>query len=290
MIFTPRGWTRRSTFDGIALFPPGGPDVGHLLYWERMRPLVPVLDIFRRQLGATADSSLLRPRMVITSEGEYAAVATVRDPAGQVQHDLGVVLLDDFYSLLHAVTREPAQFAERAATLLDLVLHDLHQLGDRRRRYLYEAPASWQGRPRGLETDYFPLDFPKQDLMVTVMPAFPRPEGATCVKYVEALLAQQRAESAVEEIGGPVAVRTPLLPGCELAWTTPSQGRRVSRRAVVLEDSRYLYPVLLEGSSDLRAAREPFLSIINSIEPIPAPRAVSGTSSPPAPALTMWEG
>lgn len=288
MISAPRGWTRRSTFDGVALFPPGGPDAGHVLYRERVRPLAPVLDIFRRQLGGDVDVATLRPRLVITNEGEYAAVATVQGRSGEVQHDLGVVLLDDFYSLLHGVTRDPFRFADSSATFLELVLHDVHQLGDRRRRYLYEEPRAWQGRPRGLETDYFPLDFPDQDLMLTVMPAFPRPPGATHGKYVEALLEQQRAESEVAEIGGPVEVRTSLLPGSELTWTCPRDGRRVSRRAVVLEDDRFLYPVLLEGGGDLGAARESLLVVVQSIEPIPAASGPTA-ASPPKSVLNMWD-
>jgi hypothetical protein len=261
-----------------------------VLYRERVRPLAPVLDIFRRQLGEDVDVATLRPRLLSTNEGEYAAVATVRGTSSAVQHELGVVLLDDFYSLLHGVTRDPARFADASATFLDLLLQDLHHLGDRRRRYLYEEPSAWQGRPRGLETDYFPLDYPHQDLMLTVMPALPRPAGATSVKYVEALLEQQRAESAVAEIGGPVAVRTPLLPGSELAWSCLRAARRVGRRVVVLEDDRFLYPVVLEGGGDLGAAREIFHIVVNSIEPIPAPRGTTAVANQPTSALmSMWD-
>ncbi len=294
MIFAPRGWTRRVTADGIVIFPPlpsgPGPAAGHAIYRERVRPLGPVLDIFRRELAEIADVevALLRPRLVITNEGEYAAVVTVRDRSGQVQHDLGVVLLDDFYSLLHAVTRDRSQFAASSAMVLELVQHDTHQLGDRRRRYLYAEPPTWQGRPRGLETDYFPLDYPQQELMLTVMPALPKPLGASSIKYINAMLAWHREEFTVTDVGGPIAVRTPLLQGSEMKWTCAREDRLISRRATVLEDERFLYPVLLEGSGDLAAARESFVGIIHSIEPIPATRSANTSRS--SSAMSMWEG
>lgn len=288
MIYAPRGWTRRSTADGLVLFPRSGPSAGHLIYRERVRPLAPVLDIFRRELGdVDVDVATLRPRLVITNEGEYAAVATVRTRSGKVQHDLGVVLLDDFYSLLHGVTRDPSRFADSGATFLDLVLHDMHQLSDRRRRYLYTEPPGWQGRPRGLETDYFPLDYPEQNLMITVMPALPRPPEGTSAKYVAALIEWQSTQTAVEHIGERVAVRTPHLPGSELNWTALVSNRQICRRVVVLQDERFLYPTMFEGDGDLDAARESFLVVVNSIQPIPAARGNTAAQNATG-ALGLW--
>jgi hypothetical protein len=291
MIYAPRGWTRHSTADGMLLVPPGASEVCHIIYRERVRPLVPVLEIFRHALGGAkdVDATTLRPRLAVTAEGEYAAVATIRSAAGDVQHDLGVVLLDDFYSLLHGVTRDPARWSDTSRQLLDLLVHDLHQLSHRRRRYLYDAPGGWQGRPRGLETDYFPLDYPKQDLMISVLPALPRPQSGTSAKYLQALLEEQKHEVAVADIGGLANVRTQHLPGHELNWTALFEKRQVGRRVVVLEDDRFLYPVFLEGTSDLEAARETFVALVNSIEPIPGPGGATPAQQSAA-ALNLWGG
>lgn len=280
----------RLSVDGMVLFPSGGPAVGHLVYRERLRPLGSVRSIFARELASQPDidPDSLRPRLLVTSEGEYAAAATVRSRDGTRQHDLGVVLLDDSYALLHAVMRDPARFAEASAVLVDVLLADTHQLGVRRRRFLYDEPAAWQGRPRGLTTDYFPLEFPLQNHMLTVLPALPRLGGSRSGPYIEALLAQQRDRFAVEGIHAPSPIRTAALAGYEGAWTCRREPRSYSHRVVVLEDDRYLYPLLLEGASDLTAAREVFVAVVESVQPIPGPRAQGG-DTPATPTLSMWE-
>lgn len=294
MMYAPPGWTRRSTADGVVLLPNGGVEIGHVIYRERVRPLRPVLEIFRGMLASDAEADVdvttLRPRLVITNEGEYAAMATVRSRAGDVQHEFGVVLLDDYHSMLHGVTRDPARFDEHSVIFFDLVVFDTHQLGVRRRRYLHDKPSRWQGRPRGLETDYFPLDYPQQDLMLTVLPAQPRPPNSDSAKFVEALLETQRKQFAIADIGGLAAVQTPHLPGSELNWTCLSDQRQLGRRVVVLEDERYLYPVFLEGTSELALAKEQFIAVVNSIEPIPTARSLDAVEkSTKAKALSMWE-
>lgn len=282
----------RLSVDGVVLFPNGGPSVGHLVYRERLRPLEPVMQIFCRGLAGEPDSDIdleaLHPRLLVTSEGEYAAVATVRSRSATVQHDLGVVLLDDSYAFLHAVTRDPARFAATSATVIELLAGDVHQLGVRRRRFLYGEPAAWQGRPRGLFTDYFPLDFPLQNQMLTVMPALPRPGDRGSAQYIEALLARQRDGSVIDNVQPTVAIRTATLAGHEGAWICRRSPQSHSYRIAVLEDERYLYPVLLEGASDLATAHELFAAVVESIQPIPSARLAS-VDKPAAPSLSMWE-
>src|SRR5262249_50642794 len=163
MIPNLRGWRRTLSGDRITLVHPEGELVGAIRYRESVRPLAAMSAIVGDLIARAAefrDPAVGPIQRGLTEEGEYtcrvAVSGTVRgDPA---RRHIAVVPADDDYALLTGVSRAPSRFDELASSVEPLLAKDAHGRGLRRRRYLYAAPAGWQGLARGLTTEWQPPD------------------------------------------------------------------------------------------------------------------------------------
>ncbi len=270
MIGQPPGWTRHPSGNRIMLFPPGGSALGGIRYDERKAPLVPLSKI----LAAHTQDEGFRVERVgtwercLTIEGEYAATITIGGAlAGTpVQRDLGVVVLDDSYAMLSGYCLSPDSFAEFASAVRNLTRGDVHMLGVRRRRFEYDRPAGWQARARSFSAEWFPPDYPHVDTSITVWPALPS-RTLTAESFLERVVDSTSTprERALITMHGEVR-------GRELVLDSTLDGRAITRRLIVLEDDRYIYPTQLEALAAIADEHTDRLrTLVRSIHPIPRP-------------------
>lgn len=280
MIALPRGWSWKHTAEGSILRPPGGLAAGAIRYAERVRPVRRVIDLVDCELARAPRfevSERLTPEMLITDEGEYAAHLTIRGKAGAtpVQRDFGFVIVDGFYSRIIGTARGAESFALFRDTVRGLLRANALMLHNRPRHYWYQPPCGWQPRTRGLQTDWYPPDFPADCRVLSVWPTTPRSRGGSVEQFVDHLVAQDAAE-LWKLVSGPelstVASRSGLG-GIAVSLSGSFPNRPTShRQLVVLEDHAYLYPLRLEVLGERRAERDRALvsAVIESTRPIPA--------------------
>jgi hypothetical protein len=159
------GFDPRPTAYGYLLVPAAS-RAGFIRYERRVRPLVRISALVDARLAGMTVTERGPIAARFTAEGEYAARVTLRGTHGQwMQRDFGVVLGDDFASVIDAtcVVRAEAELFDSA---VDRLITQL-VLGAplRRRRYRYTAPADRRPRVRDLETDWI------GDGTLTVFPA-----------------------------------------------------------------------------------------------------------------------
>jgi hypothetical protein len=274
-----KGWQKVFSGESLTLYPPGGSQVGGIRYRERVRPMLRVSQIVEQMLARYpqfTSAQVGAMEMIITAEGEYGALVTI---AGQVggapaQRDIGVVFGDDFYAMISALCVVPDRFAEFTQSVTTLVKLDSHALGVRRRRFLYEPPAGWQGLPRGFTTEWSPMDFPRDLSLIHIFPANPVNEPPQAV--LDQMLAEDRGGGFVqEELKGPEPVRSDHgLAG----QTWQIVGRfgdkpKSIRNLIVYKDPRFLYSMRLETMQENLHAQHLalFQQVARSAHPIPMP-------------------
>lgn len=285
MLPTPPGWRSRRRGEAIDLAAPSGAMTYR--YRERVRPLRSAAAIARdwlaRQASFRWDGTLSIERLT-TAEGEHGALVGVdgllaEQPARRV---VGMVFGDDFYALLNGLcvaSSEADAFTELTRTLLHA---DRHELGVRRRRFVYRAPTGWQGRARGLVTEWTPPRFPAEACMLEVFPAVP---SASFDPQV--LLDGLGADAELrEDLSGAIAIP---LPGEWRQLTGIDREGWFARRVAVLDDGRYAYPVRLDtrSSTVVDHGVELLRTLVGSIEPVPAPREIAKLHGA-ATSLAFW--
>lgn len=277
MIPTPQGWHGRRVADGVLFQPSDGPERAVIHYRERVRPLAPLHELAAAAYpdGAFLTAEAEPPEVLATMEGEHALLVTSRQPdrGRAAQRDLGLVLSEDFYSSIAALWLRPEDFAAGTAMVRDLLRADTQLLGERRRRFLYEAPAGWQARARGLEAEWYPLAYPDDRAVITVWPATPLARTSAALLRASLEGRDQAAGFVTEGEHGPEPARSRAgLTGS--AWVRlghfPGQPRGACH-LVALEDDRHLYAFRLETAGpDRQAAHAAALrQIVESACPLP---------------------
>ena len=275
-------WRLHTLADGVALVPPEGPQLGALRIRERLRPLRSAARIFAEAAGhlaATAreDGPIER---IVTVEGEHAAIQVLRGNAAgdPFVRCLGVVFGDDSYCLVDAATTVPAHFAffERSGRVFTSYLS--LGLGHRRhRRFGYTPPAGWHAIPRGLDALWLAPGFPDDRATVSVLAA--RPAGDPPEAVLADLLAGERLDGLTI---GAVGAAEPVFTSGELSgtrWRVAAEidGEAVPLDAFVLEDDRFVYPII--G----RRARDVVERLARTARAIPLPEPQAGQD-----ALLHW--
>ena len=279
MIVIPRGWTLVNELDHLVLVHAGGRDVAVIRYRERCYPLHKVGALVRAELAAHPQFTPAAVpdvvERVLTSEGEYGALATIEgeERGAPAQRDLGYVFGDDFYAVASAVCYRPDQFEEVTKLVREIVVTDTHALGVRRRRYEYSPPRGWQPIVRYFVTDWLAPEYPKDPVHVTVYPANPR--AIAPPNLLAALAASGRGPDSRVEREQIMSLRTPSgLAGevADVAFTTGA--RRTVKQCLVLADQRYTYSMEVTAQSDAQLAihRHEIEELFTSVQPIPAPR------------------
>lgn len=284
MILAVGGWrTERSGHD-LRLIPPEGVERGSIVYRERVRPVLKLERLLERTLGPLAARA--RVDSLVTHEGEYAVHASVVDPGGAVRHDAGFVFVDDYHASIIGTCRARADHERFGAVVRALVTGDSHGFAGRR-RYLYTPPPGWQGLPRGLETHWFPPDYPRNRSTISVPPALPG-----VVDPASLLEARLRVDGAVGyaagEVRGPERLEGAArgLEGTSFAISGTFGGATpFVRELAVLRDASFTYPLHFDsaGGLDQRLeTRRRFHELLRSLRPLPGRR-------PDVPELTnLW--
>ena len=138
----------------------------------------------------------------------------------------------------------------------------------------HDPPAGWHGLARGLQTDWYPLDYPANRCAISVYPA--TPARAPFARIIEARLALD------SEVGfQPTAVGEPSplvsdhgLHGEIVNLEGDKDGLRFERQLAAFQDARYAYAAILDcaaAPTQRDAARGAFAALLRSCRPLPAP-------------------
>lgn len=269
------GWVSRARPDGILLTSTHHPHAGAIRYYERLRPLKKLAALIDEQLQQQPGFIIRevgQPEPLHTREGEYAVRVTVHghENSGAVQHDLGFVFGDDFYALVHGRSTDPGHFTNFTETVRTLTLSDLHILGVRRRRWRYDGPADWHALARGLQTDWYPLDFPRNYASISIYPALPvfgTPQGIVEARlradqlFGFDLTACSQPNSIVSRYG---------LSGETFEIQGQKAGKLFFRLFTVLRDASYSYALTLETTSEQpERLVQVYDEVIDSAQPLP---------------------
>ena len=289
------GWQKRCSGDAVLFVHPNGPAAAAVHYQERLRPLQRMCDLVELALARRPMfrvNQALPVERVLTDEGEYAGLAVLRGQieGRQAECHIGAVFGDDFQSLLQGVVTQPSLFPEFQANLRLLIAQDSLGLGRRRRRFVYQPPPGWQGLPRGFATEWFPPEFPRDPSSITVFPANPALQAPGD-------LIQQLAQA--EQRSGQ-QVNITRLPNPDIAPSLVAAQQRVQghsdkhvpffRQWAALADVHYSYIVQLESlqADGLARHERTFLTLLRSIEPLPAPAAPAAPANAPPPVVDLW--
>lgn len=268
-------WRLETLSDGIALIPRDGLRDGAIRIRERVRPLRSARQVFAAA-GAHLAATSVAPgpiEPIVTCEGEHAAFQELRGlVAGEpFLRCLGAVFGDDFYALIDAATTIPARFEMVARTARTYTAFVALGLGHRRvRRFGYRPPAGWQPQPRGLDTCWLAPTAPVAPDALTVYAA--RPVRTSRADVMRALVASLRLTgAAVDEPGASAPVFAEAgLSGTR--WFTRAAVAGPTRlEIVVLEDERFVYPLVARGD----AAIEALAAVARTVQPVPLPTPIA---------------
>jgi hypothetical protein len=270
MIDVPRGWSQELRESGLVLLPPGGWEVGGLRYAERVRPIASFAEIVR---GLPVPAAWIAGEhgpveRLVTGEGEHAAMQRIDGTfAGlPLRRFVGIVLGDDFYSLLVGQSRDPARHEELEALFRHTLFGDRLALGVRRRRFDYRAPAGWQGLAADhLHAQFLPPGAPRDPSRLTVFPAFPQAPR----------LAADLVQTSFGQV--PVAGKQPMLAGGLAGHRFVAHaGFGLLDELVVLEDATHVYALGFRGLAEHRAV---FEEVVASVRPLPGRHAAPAKAS-----------
>jgi hypothetical protein len=266
------GWTVRHVTDGVALVPPDR--AGGIRLLER-QPLLTMREaIAHASTQMTSFVCEMSPiQRFTTHEGEYAATRTIVGRHGDIrlERTIGIVWCDHFCTRIDGATTDPAQH-DRYRTAIDtLTRHCSLGLGEqRRRRYVYEPPPSWQGYTRGLVSLWIPPEYPRDAALISVFPARPVRSSDPSSRLDRQLHEMSWYGFAQQSSAPPEA----LVTSHSLVGTLHSVTGRFHHgppRALslaLLEDHRFHYAMRLEGPDDTH--RSLFRAVVESVEPIPS--------------------
>ncbi len=263
------GWSWEPRRQGILLAPPDR-ESGTLLYAERVRPIRTIRAILRTLDPSSHPLRLVGVEPTATDEGEHAVIATLADDAHHTR-TVGVVYGDDFYSLCVGTPAAPDHAALFEAKVRECVARDAHGLGVRRRRFVYDPPAGWQGLLEGpFHAAWYPPDFPSNRSRLSVYPAMP----STNTVPTSALLAMM-LESADLRERRVCDVTTPS--GLSGTWEAVTlqhpDGSALRHDFITFDDRRYFYALVFEAPGPRYTEQLPVLEgVIRSIQPIPHAR------------------
>lgn len=273
------GWRATYFADGIGLVSPSGREQGVIRIRDRQRPLRSITELARSRVAQmTAGEHELGPiERTVTREGEHAAITVVASRLGSehFERTLGVILGDDFYTLIDGGASDPgvrAQIADAVRALVEDYSIGLGVL--RRRRYIYAPPIAWSGYTRGLITEWHPAGFPNEIASIAVFPA--RPVGESRPVLLDRALHELSWHGFTRTAGGeptPILTRQHLV-GAQWRIVGRYEDRPLLHQdIVVLQDDRFHYVTRLESTeARIDDDRETFHQLLDSIEPIPRAR------------------
>lgn len=249
------GWTRVVSKAKVHLVAPEAPDAGVITIRERssLRTLRDLLFGSRDPGGA---AWIVPPTPLTNAEGEHGVTASIRARIDglEAQRDVVMFVGDGFLLTIIAVTRDVWFFERTSRLVRALATRSFLGLGARRRLVLYPAPRGWRGVPRGLDTQWFPAEFPRVRARLTVFPAVPA-QGIVSGDLADAL-----ANDHPQIVWARSERTTPR--GLEFEIRT---GPAI--RIAVANDTRFIYAARIEHERDDEIAA--FDATIDGMQPIP---------------------
>jgi hypothetical protein len=233
-------WQRRVSGSMVTLIAPEGPASGIITILERVRPMIALADMMRGR-GEAVDG----PFALTNEEGENGAFVSLRD--GDTQHDIGILVGDDFLATIIGATAEPVQHRRSRREVEALIRRMPLLLGVRRRLFHYPPPPGWHRVKRGLDAEYYAPDFPRDPSRLTVFPAMPT-ESATAAEALETLRGEQATHSLSPDDNAWAETMLETSGGLTFHCTAAAEAdRRVSFAAAT--DRHYLYALRLESTA-----------------------------------------
>lgn len=274
VIFPPEGWRADASTGVVCLTALGGREEGYIEYSERLRPVRRVLVLAAQEplLPGFAGRRVGPIQRFVTDEGEYAAFVVVEGSWRGIPAEcaLAYVFGDDFYNRIAGVAGIATGADRIGETVRDIARHDAQFLGQRRRRrFVYEPPTNWQALNVNLETTWFPLDYPRHEVSITVQPAVPAEPGV-----LVALIAGLGADISIGPDDGRSSPPN-RFSLCGQLWRRDQlrkQSPPLHVDVVILRDDTFYYPLRYLGASE-GPDRERFVDLVGSVEPIPVSTA-----------------
>jgi hypothetical protein len=272
MINPPAGWVVERRQSGLIMFPPDrdGGVICHQDHHQPLRPVTAILSGLSTPLGWVPSRAPQIERLV-TVEGEHAALCTMTgtldgEPSERV---VGIVFTETFFTLTTSLVTRPDQFERFRSAVRQIVINDTFMLGIRRRRFVYARPAGWHGfSADSMHATWLPIDYPRTTAMLTVFPAQPVSVGTRDHAERFARLQAARLESDQVTCFGLLA--STEISGQHWQIVAAGDGEVILHDIAVLEDRRYIYPVVLETFADQREHNlATLMQVVRSIEPIP---------------------
>lgn len=279
MIVCPPDFTAVQGDNACVLTPPEGPRAGEIRYSQRVQPLRSIRALAEEIRALTPDlrdAAVTAPELLITAEGEYAALVCLsgRRAGKPLLHHIGAVFADDSVAVLDALALTPSLFERFGQVARHLLYYDKLNLGVRRRRFLFDPPAGWQALVRGLESCFYPPDFPRNPATLIVPPAAPR-DGSPNEVLSQLVERYKKKGVRIELAAEPEPVTSDYgLHGKAFCLYGREPGKPpLIRDVLVLADARYLYSLVLESTESApRAALQGVLpQVARSVRPIPVP-------------------
>jgi hypothetical protein len=261
--------------------PPGG----RTLAWAEIRERESPLRAFHQLVAQRAEAlraegvsalSVERAQRLITSEGELGAITTISGVLGSepIEHGLAVVYAEATQMTVDGRAARADQRTAVRAVVHELATHVPVGGGERLRRFWYLPPDEWQGVPRGLVTDWYPPDYPRDSASIKVMPARPLRQPVAVAEIESFLHDAPFADFAPEqpvrgnaEVGG---LRGAIV---RVAGRFGGGPRRMLVTAA-LADEHYLYRLRLDTGEERAAEREQlFRDMVKTAAALPQPRS-----------------
>jgi hypothetical protein len=241
---------------------------GAICVEEGLRPVATIAELvrgLRLPAGcAVAEASI---EELVTDEGEYGGLA--RGRAGDAALCFGFVLRDESY--VRFVGRAPLAAASAlAAAVREIVIATRVYLGEaRQRRFRFRAPSGWRALETAGEQTWVPRDYPERRSAITLLPALPA-AARSGAAAVAGLLCRDEIPGALSP-AMPIATRRGLAGWRWQLRCARQDGVGVDVQVVALSDGRfdYLARLIVGAAEEDRAV---FGALLDSIEPVPAPR------------------
>jgi hypothetical protein len=287
-------WARSETNGVLTLTPADGSLTAAIRYRERVRPLVTSSEIVALTIDAFGGATIHEqdgPHELVTEEGEYGSVTTLRGSFDgvPVATTIGVVFGDDFYSKIVSRCVEPSEFERTAAVVRDLTVRDSHALGVRRRRFRYTPPTGWIEQARAS----FICDWRcSQPLGTSVIRVFPANPAGDPTGLVERVLQASEDGGQLVDADGPFPLTDGAVTGdvWRLVSDRPGTPGLVHCDVAILFDGTFEYLLMLESDTELAHVRNrpAFVEVINSAQTIPRSPRSCVASDDAASAFAHW--
>jgi hypothetical protein len=258
---------RRWSLEGVTFELATDPEAGRVEVKFAVYPrpsMVELLDSMKREIAANGGVRDVRVHHGTTVGSEYLGLAYVTGPTteraiGAIYGDRHCVLVDAHYSIA-----QPAKFREFIARMtLAIPLRGCPTV--RVRQVRHAVPEGWAVRTRDLTTH---LIAPDATTQMTVLPVEPRDQESTTAKKIiyEDIISHPQLTTPITSTSHttPTGLKAETF---VVKGTSPDRRNPFMFSTAILTDERFRYTVRYEDRNF--AHEEVFLSVVNSIEPIP---------------------